>query len=169
MFDGSKSLVRLCARRARQHPPDFGNATTYAETVTIDEINQYAIKILEATNYRGVCEVEFKYDQRDGQYKFLEVNPRTWKWHSIAEKANAPILISLYAHSYGLEEIVKNEYDEATFMHILTDVPTRLKMRRLKMPYNTRKENTKYAVRDASDWWPSFFELLYLPYFILKR
>ena len=41
MFDGSKSLVRLCARRARQHPPDFGNATTYAETVTIDEINQY--------------------------------------------------------------------------------------------------------------------------------
>ena len=92
MFDRKKPLVTLCARRARQHPPDFGNATTYAETVYIPEIIKNAKKILTEVQYIGVCEVEFKYDTRDSSYKFLEVNPRTWKWHSIAVKTKSPFL-----------------------------------------------------------------------------
>ena len=85
MFDGEKPLVTLSARRARQHPPDFGNATTYAVTIEIPEIIKFGIEILKKVHYIGVCEVEFKFDSRDNNFKFLEVNPRTWKWHSIAE------------------------------------------------------------------------------------
>jgi predicted ATP-grasp superfamily ATP-dependent carboligase len=169
MFDGVKPLVTLSARRARQHPPDFGNATTYAETVNIPEIVTSAEKILKEINFIGICEVEFKFDIRDNKYKFLEVNPRTWKWHSIAEKSNSPILMSLYHHTYNLVPIIKNEQKNATFRHLMTDIPTIVKMKLSKINYNKTKKNTKYAVWDIKDLLPAFFEILYLPYFILKR
>ena len=169
MFDGQKPLVTLAARRARQHPPDFGNATTYAETVDIPQVVERGIKILKKVNFSGVCEVEFKFDTRDNDFKFLEVNPRTWKWHSIAEKSNSPILMSLYNYTYDLEPVIKNDQDEATFRHLATDIPTMIKMRLSKMNYSKTKKNTKFAVWNSKDLAPAFFELLYLPYFIIKR
>ncbi len=169
MFDGERPLVTLSARRARQHPPDFGNATTYAETVEIPEIVEYAKKILKKVNYSGVCEVEFKFDYRDNKYKFLEVNPRTWKWHTIAEKSNSPILMSLYHYIYNLEPIIKNNQENATFRHLVTDIPTIIKMKLKKINYPKSKKNTKHAVWSKDDILPAFFEIMYFPYFILKR
>ena len=99
----------------------------------------------------------------------MEVNPRTWKWHSIAEKSDSPILMSLYHHIYNLEPIIKNNQENATFRHLLTDIPTTIKMRLSKIDYTKTKNNTKYAVWDLKDIEPAIFEILYLPYFILKR
>ena len=169
MFDGQRSLVTLTARRARQHPPDFGNATTYAETVYLPLLVEYATKLLKAVNFKGVCEVEFKYDVRDGQYKFLEVNPRSWKWHSIAEKSGSPVLMSLYHYIYGLEPIIKHDQAEATFRHLMTDIPTIINMRLKGIAVPKTGKNTKYAVWDTRDLMPAFWELLYVPYFIVKR
>lgn len=169
MFDGEKPLVTLSARRARQHPPDFGNATTYAETVEIPELVAYAKKILKKVNYSGVCEVEFKFDIRDNTYKFLEVNPRTWKWHSIAEKSNSPILMSLYNFIYNLSPMVKNTQTNATFRHLITDIPTIFNMSLKRIKYSKTRDNTKYAVWSQDDILPAIFEIVYLPYLILKR
>lgn len=169
MFDGKKPLVTLSVRRSRQHPPDFGNATTYAETVEISKIIENAKKILKKVDYKGVCEVEFKFDIRDDKFKFLEVNPRTWKWHSIAEKSNSPILMSLYHNLYDLEPIIKNKYDKASFKHLITDIPTILKMKLLKIKIPRTKLHPKYAVWDSRDLKPAIFELLYLPYLVITR
>ncbi len=169
MFDGYRPLVTLSARRARQHPPDFGNATTYAETVEMPELVEYAKKILKKVSFTGVCEVEFKFDTRDNTYKFLEVNPRTWKWHSMTEKSLSPILMSLYHHIYNLEPIIKNNQESATFRHLVTDIPTMIKMKLLNINYPKTKKNTKYAVWELEDIKPAIFEIIYFPYFILKR
>lgn len=169
MFDGEKPLVTLSARRARQHPPDFGNATTYAETVDIPEIVASSVKLLNAAKFTGVCEVEYKFDERDNQYKFLEVNPRTWKWHSIAEKSNSPLLMSLYNYIYKREPIVKNTQDTAGFRHLATDIPTIINMKLKKIKVPKTKNNIKYAVWDKADLRPAFFEILYFPLFIFKR
>ena len=169
MFNGEDALMTLTARRARQHPPDFGNATTYAETVDIPEIVVAAKKILKAIKFIGVCEVEFKFDVRDNTYKFLEVNPRTWKWHSIAEKSNTPLLMSFYNYMYNLEPVKSTVQQPATFRHLMTDIPTIIKMKLSKIDYVKTKQNTKYAVWDSKDLVPALFEILYLPYFILKR
>ena len=169
MFDGTIPLVTLGARRARQHPPDFGNATTFAETVYIPEIIASAVKILAAVNYSGVCEVEFKFDKRDNKYKFLEVNPRTWKWHSIAEKSGSPILMSLFHFTYNLTPIIKNTYEKAFFRHLMTDIPTLIQMKKFGL-FNIKSDRKiKYAVWELNDIKPGFFELFYLFYFILKR
>ena len=78
------------ARRARQHPMDFGHASTFAELVDIPEIRNIAERFLGLIDYYGLAEVEFMQDPRDGNYKLIEVNPRVWGWHTIAIASGVP-------------------------------------------------------------------------------
>jgi predicted ATP-grasp superfamily ATP-dependent carboligase len=57
------------------------------------------MSLLAATKYRGLVEVEFKYDARDGNYYLLDVNPRVWGWHTLAIRAGVdfPYLAWKYA------------------------------------------------------------------------
>jgi D-aspartate ligase len=170
LFLEGKSYVSLTATRMRQHPIDFGNATTYAETVELPIIKEYAQKILEAANYNGLCEVEFKKDDTDGEFKFLEVNTRTWKWHSIAEKAETPFLLSYYQYLSGIEIQPIEGQKNASFRHALTDIPIQIKLFIKGYNYFLRKKySTVKAVWAADDVKPWIFEKIYLPYLIFKR
>jgi predicted ATP-grasp superfamily ATP-dependent carboligase len=154
----------------RQHPLDFGNATTYAETIDLPIIKNYAEKILRAAEFNGICEVEFKRDERDGYYKFLEVNPRTWKWHAISNEANTPFLILFYNWLRGKEIIPEDGFKEASFVHLLTDIPTRAKLLLRGEKYWCRvRRPVENAVWSASDPKPWLFEKIYLIYFIFYR
>lgn len=77
-------LVSIEANRIRQNPMDFGNSTTYALTCDIPEIEAQSKKLLAETNYFGLGEVEWMWDEKRGQYKFLEINTRAWKWHTLS-------------------------------------------------------------------------------------
>lgn len=74
----------ITANRIRQNPMDFGNSTTFAVTCRLPELEETARRILQETHYTGLAEVEFMYDATAGCYKFLEINTRAWKWHSLS-------------------------------------------------------------------------------------
>jgi D-aspartate ligase len=80
------SLAWLVAQRARQFPRDFGQLSTYVETVHEPRLVESATRLLSATRYTGLVEIEFKEDLRDGQFKLLDVNPRVWGWHTLSRK-----------------------------------------------------------------------------------
>lgn len=170
LFLNSRTYISLTACRMRQHPIDFGNATTYAETVDIPILKEYGEKILKTANYNGICEVEFKLDERDQQYKLLEVNPRTWKWHSIANKSGTPFLIEYYKYLTG--NVIKplEKFTKASFCHFLTDFPVQLQLFLKSLDYWHRKikpiERAVWAKDDPKPW---FYEKLYFPYYILNR
>lgn len=164
-----KIINSLVARRKRQHPIDFGNATTFAETVNITELKIFAADIIKKISFTGICEVEFKFDERDKQYKFFEVNPRTWKWHSISEKAHVPFLISMYNFYYYGNPIEKITYQEAAWLDIVTDLPISIKMIFKGIFKKSNNGNIEKAVFNISDIKPFIFQLLYIPYLILKR
>jgi D-aspartate ligase len=165
-----KPNVSLVANRMRQHPIDFGNATTYAETVDIPILREYAEKILSHAKYSGLCEVEFKKDDGDGLYKFLEVNTRTWKWHYISEKSKSPFLMNYYNYLHGNQVEPVFDYKQAAFRHILTDFPTQLKlfMKGFKYAFKNRKPiiNAVWSIHDIKPW---LFQAIYLPILIWKR
>tara|TARA_B100001142_G_C14340159_1_gene657537 strand:+ start:251 stop:1393 length:1143 start_codon:yes stop_codon:yes gene_type:complete len=171
-FSNKNSLVSLLAKRKRQHPLDFGNATTFAETVNHPiEIYDNAKKLLSYVNYDGFAEVEFKKDSSRNKFYLLEVNPRTWKWHSISKYSDSPFLLSMYNNKYFEKPIISNSWKKAYFKHLLTDIPISILMF-LKGIYIKGKKNyskTVYAVWDIRDFKPFIFELLYLPYFYFKR
>ena len=170
LFLKGKVYCSLTACRMRQHPIDFGHATTYAETVKIPQLVDYAVSILLKANYNGICEVEFKKDDRDGLYKFLEVNPRTWKWHSIANKADMPFLTLYYDYLTGknIEQVTGSRF--ASFRHGLTDLPVQLTLffRGVKDSFHVR-EPVENAVWDKNDIKPWIYEKLYLLYLVRIR
>ena len=169
-YNKDRSYISLVARRTRQHPPDFGNATTFAETINIPELKERAERILKRVKYHGLCEVEFKYDSKTKEYKLLEVNPRTWKWHSIAKKAKTPFLISIYKKMVNGEDLIVNEFREAYFKHLLLDTIMLLLNRDYRKNYKKPpKERVQYAVFDRDDIFPFFWELIYFPYNLIKR
>ena len=73
----------MTVRRRRQHPSDFGRASTFVETIELPEIEEPSCRFLAAIGYYGLVELEYKRDPRDGVCKLLDVNARTWGYHSL--------------------------------------------------------------------------------------
>lgn len=68
----------VARRRVRMDPPRLAN-TCSDVTIPIADVNDClpALRtILSATDYRGIFNIEFKFDERDGRFKVIEVNPR---------------------------------------------------------------------------------------------
>lgn len=99
--DGSP-LASIVARRLRQYPKDFGQFSTFVETVDEPQVVNSAERLLAAARFTGLAEVEFKKDPRDGRFKLLDVNPRVWGWHTLSVRAGVDF-------SYLLWLLVKGE------------------------------------------------------------
>jgi len=86
LWADGRPLASMTARCLRQFPVDFGCAT-YVRTVEEPEVEEISERFLRGIGYTGLVEIEFKRDPRDGRYKMLDVNPRTWAWHSLSRRA----------------------------------------------------------------------------------
>jgi len=89
----SKPKEIFTGRKKRQYPNGFGT-TTCAVSENIEEIKEYSIHILQHVKYRGVCDVEFKYDKRDNTYKIIEINQRIGRWYRLVTKSGKRPLLS---------------------------------------------------------------------------
>ena len=164
----------LLARRMRQHPREFGRSATYVETVEVPEIEELSERFLRAINFYGLVEVEFKQDPRDGKYKLLDVNARTWGFHSLGWPAGVDFPYLLFADQFGKSPSRYRAPAGIGWLRLITDVPVVLSdmlrgnmtlgdyFRSLK---NTRTESV--FVRD--DVMPSIAELVMLPYLVSKK
>jgi D-aspartate ligase len=75
-FDsGSDCLMAVTGRKLRQLPPDTG-VTTLGVCVPNPDVEETTRRFMKAIGYRGVLDIGYRYDERDGQYKLLDVNPR---------------------------------------------------------------------------------------------
>jgi predicted ATP-grasp superfamily ATP-dependent carboligase len=93
-FDAdSQPRALICMRKIRQYPVDFG-VGTLMETVVEPEVRELGLRLFRAMNWRGPGSIEFKRDDRDGRWKLIELNPRLWQQHGLAEVAgmNFPLL-----------------------------------------------------------------------------
>ena len=71
----SRLLQVFTFNRLGTAPPHYG-VTSFAISKANQEIISYAEKIGRLIDYVGPAMFEFKYDSRDGTYKYLETNPR---------------------------------------------------------------------------------------------
>jgi predicted ATP-grasp superfamily ATP-dependent carboligase len=75
-FDGSaRCALGFTGVKLRQSPASAG-ATTLGVCAPGPEVDSISRRLLEALGYRGIVDVDFRRDPRDGQYKLLDVNPR---------------------------------------------------------------------------------------------
>jgi predicted ATP-grasp superfamily ATP-dependent carboligase len=95
-----RPAVELTMRKIRQHPPIFGTACV-TETVDEPAVVELSRTFLQAIGYRGIVDVEFKRDPRDGRLKIIEINPRVGLQHKLATQAGADLLLAAYLDQTG--------------------------------------------------------------------
>lgn len=94
-------LASLVAKRLRQYPKDFGQFSTFVETISEPCVAECAERLLAATRFTGLVEVEFKKDVRNGQFKVLDINPRVWGWHTLCVRAGVDFSYLLWLLARG--------------------------------------------------------------------
>src|SRR5579872_368657 len=80
MFNGyfnqkSECLAGFTGRKLRQRPAYTG-MTSLGICLKNETVDQSIRTFLGSLNYRGMVDLGCRYDERDGQYKLLDVNPR---------------------------------------------------------------------------------------------
>jgi predicted ATP-grasp superfamily ATP-dependent carboligase len=118
-----KVLASITARRTRQYPLDFGQASTYVESIENPEVEELSRNLLEVLCYDGLIEVEYKYDRRDRRYKLLDLNPRIWGWHTLGARAGVDFTYLQWLLTSGQPVPVLRARPGVRWVRMSTDVP----------------------------------------------
>ena len=173
-FRDGCAVGKMVVKRRRQHPLQFGRASTYVETVDIPLLEELSERFLKAVNYYGLVEVEYKLDPRDSQYKLLDVNARTWGFHSVGASAGVDFPHMLYLDQIGQPVVPSKGQPGIGWVRMTTDIPAAFfaclggdldfwsYLRSLK---NCSTE----AVYSTEDPVPGLVEMLLVPYLAIKR
>jgi D-aspartate ligase len=173
-FKNGSPLGSMAAQRWRQHPPEFGRAATFVESLDLPEVEEPTIRFLKAINYYGLAEVEYKLDPRDGKFKLLDVNVRTWGFHSLGAAAGVDFSYLLYADQIGETVTSCQGRPGVGWMRMVTDIPTSagdILSGRLSIGAYVKslKSLGTESVFSGEDLLPSLAEIVLLPYLTAKR
>lgn len=80
MFDGyfddaSECVFGVTGKKLRQFPVHVG-ATSLGICLANPTVHRLTCDFMRAIGYRGILDIGFRYDARDGRYKLLDPNPR---------------------------------------------------------------------------------------------
>jgi D-aspartate ligase len=173
-FRDGQAHSSLIARRIRQHPREFGRAATYVESIDEPEVEALSLKFLRAINYYGLVEVEFKQDPRDNQFKLLDVNARTWGFHSLGTPAGVDFPYLLFADQIG-QTVERNKGRSGIgWLRLITDLPTAASdlwhgHMSASSYWKSLRSTRIESVFSKEDPLPSIAELLMLPYLVTKK
>jgi predicted ATP-grasp superfamily ATP-dependent carboligase len=173
-FKEGHAVGSMVARRNRQHPPEFGRASTFVETVELPLLEEFSERFLRAINYYGLVELEYKLDPRDGQYKLLDVNGRTWGYHTLGLGAGVDFPYLLYADQVGESVESCRARTGVSWIRLLTDVPTGVLeilggRQNLSAYLASLKRCQVESVFSREDPLPGLVELALIPYLSIKR
>ncbi len=96
-----RPLGVFSGRKLRQTPRLVGTCRV-GEAVWVQDVVDAGLRLLSAFDYRGLSQVEFKRDPRDGRYKLMEINPRLFQWHGLAAACGVDLPRLAYADLLGL-------------------------------------------------------------------
>jgi len=127
IFDGGEPRAIFMHRRIREYPIT-GGPSTVAESYYHPRLKELGLKLLRELNWEGVAMVEFKFDQKDKEFKLMEINPKFWGSLNlaIASGVDFPYLFCLQAMNQKYKPVF--EYKKGVkfrwlfpgdFMHLL--------------------------------------------------
>lgn len=160
-------LTGMTARRTRQYPIDYGLGSSFVEAVPMPDLFEPAEKLLLHMKVSGMVEVEFKYDQRDQQYKLLDINVRPWGWHTLCIACGLDFPYMQYCAAIGQEQTLPPAapHYEYHWVRMLIDLPAGLQEIRagITTPYTYLRSlygKTAFSVLDWRDPLPALGDFL---------
>jgi len=173
-FRGGEAVAKMVVQRRRQHPLEFGRASTYVKTVDVPVIENLSERFLSAIDYYGLVEMEYKCDARDGQYKLLDVNARTWGYHSLGSQAGVDFSYMLYADQIGQRVTPCTAKHGVSWVRMVTDLPAAavamlhgdLDLASYILSIASCSTDAVFSARDPL---PGLAEIMLLPYLALTK
>ncbi|HYK95171.1 MAG TPA: hypothetical protein VE011_04780 [Candidatus Dormibacteraeota bacterium] len=98
---GGEIVAMSARRRIRMDPPRLANSALCV-TIPLNDVSEAVAgvrKLLAEVGYRGIFSAEFKFDERDGTFKIIEVNARPYWFisHTAAAGLDLPWMAYLDA------------------------------------------------------------------------
>jgi len=125
-----KPLAYCVRKKLRQAPVDFGYCTATISCQN-DDVVTYAKKLLRESEYVGIVGVEFKFDERDMQYKLIEINTRPVNTTGLSVGCGVNLPYIAFRDAIGdCPNPVKNWSDDVVWVHLAEDVAAALELRR---------------------------------------
>jgi D-aspartate ligase len=174
-FKDGRAHASMVVTRLRQHPVEFGRASTFVQTVESPELEELSERFLRSIGYYGLVELEYKYDERDGLTKLLDVNARTWGYHSLGQQAGVDFPYLLYADQVGLPVAeISRARPGVSWIRLSTDLPTAAtELARHRLGWRAYMRSLRVSdvesVFSRDDLRPGLAELALLPYLAVKR
>ena len=169
-----RAVGSMVVRRRRQHPEEFGRASTFVETIELPLLEQLSERFLRAIDYYGLVELEYKLDPRNREYKLLDVNARTWGYHTLGPGAGVDFPYMLFADQVGEQVKARRARAGVTWIRLVTDLPTGIvQILNGHLDWRAYLRSLKSfqveAVFSREDPLPGLAELALLPYLSVKR
>jgi predicted ATP-grasp superfamily ATP-dependent carboligase len=98
--DRGEPLLHFTKRKIRQYPPGFG-LITYQVTEWDPEAAALGLRFFQGIGLRGLANVEFKRDARDGKLKLIECNHRFTAANEIVRRAGMDLAVLTYNRALG--------------------------------------------------------------------
>lgn len=123
LFDYTKCIIR-------RYPVNRGGAC-YHRAIALPETAEMGRRFFDGQGWRGMGNVEFKRDPRDGQLKVIECNPRFTAAHPLVLASGVPMDEAVYRSITGQGPIPARQTDEDVRMIDLSrDLFALLELRR---------------------------------------
>lgn len=102
--DRSECLVGFTGFKVRQYPVHIGCASL-GECRQVDEVARLTVDFMRAIGYRGILDIGYRLDPRDGSYKVLDINPRVGQaFRLFVAENDHDVVKALYLDFTGQEQ-----------------------------------------------------------------
>ncbi len=95
-----EAVCWFTGRKRLQYPALYGTGVV-VESHPTPAIEPISRRLLEALEFQGVSEIEYKSDPRDGSYRLIEVNPRHWDQHRLGTACGVNLSEAAYLDLLG--------------------------------------------------------------------
>ncbi len=165
LFNERSEAVRTFTfRKLATMPAHFG-ATSRGRSERNEALADLAATVGKLLNYVGIADIDVKYDARDGQYKYLELNPRLGLCHYFGTRCGINLTLDAYrlACGDGLPE-GEAQTEGRTFLAVLEEIGGRLQSGDsffAVMPgiLGALLSRPVGAYFSPDDWWPGPFAI----------
>ena len=175
LFNADGAIARAFTFRKLSTMPAHYGATSRGRSERNDALVDLAVAIGKRFNYVGIADIDVKYDARDGQYKYFELNPRLGVCHYFGTRCGTNVTLDAYRLACG-EDLPEGapQVEGRTFLAVLEEIGGRLQdgdswlavLRGILVALLRRPVGAYFAPDDV---WPGPFAVFRICYRLLAR
>ncbi len=112
LLNNKSEVRRFFVHRAIREFPITGGPTCFLESVKYDPIFECGLKLLKKINFTGLASMEFIVDEKDGNPKIIDVNPRFYRPLQCAISAGVDLPFDVYSMAMNGDIETNLSYNE---------------------------------------------------------